>query len=189
MAPPAHQPKPRHKKAKAGADGGGALAARTAVYSGVGQPTSQVDHVSLRLWLRLLTCHNLVETRLRQHMRTSFDTTLPRFDLMAQLDRHPEGLKMRDLSRLLMVTGGNITGLIDRLVGEGLIERCEDPADRRAYYARLTAEGQRQFREMAGQHEAWVISLLSELSEPEQQQLSQLLGKLKGRLAERLHPA
>lgn len=153
------------------------------VYTGVGQPTSNVDHAALRIWLRLLTCHNLVETRLRNQLRNGFETTLPRFDLMAQLDRHPEGLKMRDLSRLLMVTGGNITGLTDRLVDEGLIERRDDPRDRRAFSVCLTPKGKKQFQEMAAQHEQWVISLFGDFEEKEMNQLSDLLGKLKRHLA------
>lgn len=153
------------------------------VYTGVGQPTSNVDHAALRIWLRLLTCHNLVETRLRNQLRNGFETTLPRFDLMAQLDRHPEGLKMRDLSRLLMVTGGNITGLTDRLVDEGLIERRDDPRDRRAFSVCLTPKGKAQFQEMAAQHEQWVISLFGDFEEKEMNQLSDLLGKLKRHLA------
>lgn len=153
------------------------------VYAGVGQPTSNVDHAELRIWLRLLTCHNLVETRLRNQLRNGFETTLPRFDLMAQLERHPEGLKMRDLSRLLMVTGGNITGLTDRLVDEGLIERRDDPRDRRAFSVCLTPKGKAQFQEMAAQHEQWVISLFGDFEEKEMNQLSDLLGKLKRHLA------
>lgn len=153
------------------------------VYTGVGQPTSNVDHAALRIWLRLLTCHNLVETRLRNQLRNGFETTLPRFDLMAQLDRHPEGLKMRDLSRLLMVTGGNITGLTDRLVDEGLIERRDDPRDRRAFSVCLTPKGKAQFQEMAAQHEAWVASMFGDFDEKEMNQLSDLLGKLKRHLS------
>lgn len=153
------------------------------VYTGVGQPTSNVDHAALRIWLRLLTCHNLVETRLRNQLRNGFETTLPRFDLMAQLDRHPEGLKMRDLSRLLMVTGGNITGLTDRLVDEGLIERRDDPRDRRAFSVCLTPKGKAQFQEMAAQHEEWVASMFGEFDEKEMNQLSDLLGKLKRHLS------
>jgi len=149
----------------------------------IGQPSPGSDHAALRVWLRLLTCHNLVETRLRNELRNGFETTLPRFDLMAQLDRHPEGLKMRDLSRLLMVTGGNITGLTDRLVEEGMIERRDDPKDRRAYYVCLTPKGKEQFQEMAAQHEQWVISLFGDLEEAEMHQLSDLLGKLKRQLS------
>lgn len=140
------------------------------------------DHAALRLWLRLLTCHNMVEQRLRSQLRQRFASTLPRFDLMAQLDRHPEGLKMSDLSRLLMVTGGNITGLTDRLVEEGLIERRDDPRDRRAYYVSLTPKGKVAFTEMASEHEKWVISLLGEWDEGEMAQLTGLLSKLKRHL-------
>jgi DNA-binding MarR family transcriptional regulator len=140
------------------------------------------DHMALRLWLRLLACTNRVEAPLRTRLRTQFDVSLPRFDLMAQLDRHPQGLKMRELSRRLMVTGGNVTGLTDKLVAEGLVERGEDPADRRAYTVRLTAEGQRQFRTMARAHEAWVAELFQGLSARQQAQLFELLGALKKQL-------
>jgi DNA-binding MarR family transcriptional regulator len=142
------------------------------------------DHLALRLWLRLLACHNLMEGQLRTKLRDDFETTLPRFDLMSQLYRYPEGLRMRAVSQLLMVTGGNVTGLTDNLVKEGLVERREDPTDRRAYFIALTPEGRTQFAKMAVAHEQWVMSLLSFLDESEQQQLSSLLGKLKGRLAE-----
>jgi DNA-binding MarR family transcriptional regulator len=138
-----------------------------------------VDPMALRTWLRLLTCHNQIEANLRNRLRLGFDTTLPRFDLMAQLDRHPEGLKMRELSRLLMVTGGNVTGLADRLADEGLIERRDDPRDRRAYSVSLTAKGREQFRVMAREHEQWVTSLFAALQPQELQQLWDLLGKLK----------
>jgi DNA-binding MarR family transcriptional regulator len=140
---------------------------------------SSVDPMALRTWLRLLTCHNQIEASLRHQLRLGFDTTLPRFDLMAQLDRHPQGLKMRELSRLLMVTGGNVTGLADRLADEGLIERREDPRDRRAYYVSLTAKGREQFRLMAREHEQWVTRLFATLSGQELTQLWELLGKLK----------
>ena len=138
-----------------------------------------VDPVALRTWLRLLTCHNQIEARLRNQLRNGFDTTLPRFDLMAQLERHPEGLKMRELSRLLMVTGGNITGLVDRLAEEGLIERRDDPRDRRAYYVSLTPKGLALFKVMAREHEQWVTELFHGLEEREMTQLWSLLGRLK----------
>jgi DNA-binding MarR family transcriptional regulator len=141
--------------------------------------TSADDHLALRLWLRLLACTNLVEAPLRKRLREQFDGSLPRFDLMAQLDRHPAGLRMRELSRRLMVTGGNVTGLTDRLVAEGLVERHADAADRRTFQVRLTAEGQRQFRAMARAHEAWVAGLLGGLSAAQQAQLFALLGQLK----------
>jgi DNA-binding MarR family transcriptional regulator len=137
------------------------------------------DHMALRLWLRLLACTNLIEAPLRTRLRTQFDGSLPRFDLMAQLDRHPDGLKMRELSRRLMVTGGNVTGLTDKLVAEGLVERRDDPTDRRAYTVRLTAEGKRQFRAMAKAHEGWVVELLGGLGAAQQAALFELLGELK----------
>ena len=137
------------------------------------------DHLALRLWLRLLACTNLVEAPLRQRLREQFDGSLPRFDLMAQLDRHPGGLQMRELSRRLMVTGGNITGLTDRLVAEGLVERRDDPADRRAFTVHLTVLGQRQFRTMAKAHEGWIAELFGGLSSAQQAQLFALLGALK----------
>lgn len=137
------------------------------------------DHLALRLWLRLLATTNLVEAPLRRRLREQFEGSLPRFDLMAQLDRHPQGLKMRELSRRLMVTGGNVTGLTDRLVAEGLVERRDDAYDRRAYTVRLTAEGKRQFRAMARAHEGWIVELFGGLSAVQQAQLFDLLGQLK----------
>jgi DNA-binding MarR family transcriptional regulator len=108
---------------------------------------------ALRLWLRLLTCTQLVEKQVRGALREQFDTTLPRFDLMAQLERVPEGLRMNELSRRLMVTGGNVTGITDQLVAEGLVERMEVAGDRRAYRVRLTARGRQSFHAMARAHE------------------------------------
>ena len=146
------------------------------------------DHLALRLWLRLLACTNLVEAPLRTRLREQFQGSLPRFDLMAQLDRHPGGMKMRELSRRLMVTGGNVTGLTDRLVAEGLVERQDDPSDRRACTVRLTAEGRRQFRAMARAHEGWVGELLGGLDAAQQTQLFELLGQLKQSIPPRPTP-
>ena len=137
------------------------------------------DHLALRLWLRMLSCTNRVEAPLRTRLRERFGGSLPRFDLMAQLDRHPAGLKMRELSQRLMVTGGNVTGLTDRLVAERLVERTEDPDDRRAFTVRLTPEGRRQFRAMAREHERWVASLFEGLDAASQTELFRLLGLLK----------
>jgi len=141
------------------------------------------EHEALRVWLRLLTCTNIVESQLRTRLRNSFDSTLPRFDLLAQLDRHPEGLKMSELSRLLMVTGGNVTGLTDKLAEEGLVLRRDDPRDRRSFTIVLTPEGSRQFRKMAAEHEQWVIGLFGGLDHGEKQQLLKLLDRLKGHLS------
>jgi DNA-binding MarR family transcriptional regulator len=113
---------------------------------------------ALRLWLRMLTCTQLVEKQVRTQLREQFDTTLPRFDLMAQLERSPEGLKMNELSRRMMVTGGNVTGITDQLVAEGLVERVDVEGDRRAYRVRLTPRGRKLFDEMASEHEAWIVA-------------------------------
>ena len=139
-------------------------------------------HVSLRLWLRLLSCTNQIGGRVRQNLQASFNTTLPRFDLMAQLERAPHGLKMSELSQRMMVTGGNVTGITDGLEKEGLVVREVDSADRRVYRVKLTAEGERQFRRMAAEHEKWVIDLFGALSPKQKKQLMDLLGELKDHL-------
>lgn len=136
-------------------------------------------HLSVRLWLRMLSCTNRIENIVRQNLQANFATTLPRFDLMAQLERAPHGLKMSELSQRMMVTGGNVTGITDGLEKEGLVVREMDPADRRVYRVRLTAEGERQFRRMAGEHEQWVIALFERMSSRDKGQLVALLGELK----------
>jgi len=140
-------------------------------------------HVSLRLWLRLLSCTNQIESRVRQNLQSSFDTTLPRFDLMAQLERAAQGLKMSELSQRMMVTGGNVTGITDGLEKEGLVVREVDSTDRRVYRVKLTAEGERQFRRMAAEHERWVVDLLGAISPRQKKQLMDLLGVLKEHLS------
>lgn len=142
------------------------------------------DHLALRLWLRLLACTNLVEAPLSSRLRERFATSLPRFDLMAQLERHPGGLKMNALSRLMMVTGGNITSIVDQLVKEGLVERLPEPADRRAFRIRLTRAGDRAFAEMAREHEQWVVELFEGLTRREHEDLLRLLAKLKAHAME-----
>jgi len=137
------------------------------------------DHEALRLWLRLLTCTNLIESEIRADLRRDFACTLPRFDLMAQLYRHPGGMKMGELSRRLMVTGGNVTGIADQLVKEGHVQRETDPTDRRAFLLKLTPNGRKSFAKMAAQHEEWVVGLLGGLSETERHTLYELLGRLK----------
>ena len=134
---------------------------------------------ALRLWLRLLTCTQIVEKQVRSNLRERFDTTLPRFDLMAQLERAPEGLKMNELSRRMMVTGGNVTGITDQLVAEGLVDRVDVEGDRRAYRVRLTPKGRKQFHDMAGQHEAWIVEAFAGLNAKDIATLHRLLGKVK----------
>ena len=136
-------------------------------------------HQALKLWLRLLSCTNLVEAQIRSRLRAQFATTLPRFDLLAQLERHPDGLKMSELSRRLMVSGGNVTGLTDQLESEGLVARSDDPEDRRAYTVKLTAAGRTRFARMAAVHEQWAIELFAGLNAREKTQIHRLLAKLK----------
>ena len=137
------------------------------------------DHQALRLWLRLLTCSQLIEREVRARLQGRFDTTLPRFDLMSQLWRYPDGLKMNELSRHLMVTGGNVTGIVDPLEKEGMVERTPEPADRRAYRVRLTRAGRKAFAEMARAHEGWIVELLGGLTRREQADTYRLLARMK----------
>jgi DNA-binding MarR family transcriptional regulator len=131
----------------------------------------------------MLACTNLIEAQIRSRLRVSFQTTLPRFDLMAQLERNPDGLKMGELSKRMMVTGGNVTGITDQLVAEGLVVREDNPKDRRAYIVKLTKEGRRIFKQMAEAHEGWIVELFEGLGEKEKQQLYGLLAQLKQHVA------
>jgi DNA-binding MarR family transcriptional regulator len=139
-------------------------------------------HESLRLWLRLLTCTHLIETHVRKGLAKEFKTTLPRFDLMAQLERAPHGLQMGELSRRMLVTGGNVTGIVDQLERSGLLIRTEDPADRRAYLVKLTKEGRRLFGQMAAEHETWIVKLFAGIPKREQRALTESLTRLRGQL-------
>jgi DNA-binding MarR family transcriptional regulator len=142
--------------------------------------TSHSEHPQeLRLWLRLLTCTQLIEKQIRTELRVQFDTTLPRFDLMAQLERNPDGLKMNDLSRRMMVSGGNITGITDQLVNEALVERVVVDGDRRSFRIKLTDKGRDSFAEMAQQHEKWIVDAFSSLKDTEIATLYKLLGNVK----------
>jgi DNA-binding MarR family transcriptional regulator len=137
---------------------------------------------ALRLWLRMLTCTQLIEKQLRGQLKDSFATTLPRFDLLAQLERAPAGLKMSALSQRMMVTGGSVTGITDQLVAEGLVERSTPDGDRRAYLVRLTAAGRASFAAMARAHEDWVVQAFAQLPSQDIAQLHALLGRVKSSL-------
>jgi DNA-binding MarR family transcriptional regulator len=138
------------------------------------------DHeAELRLWLRLLTCTTLIEGEIRRRLRDSFDVTLPRFDLLAQLDKAPNGMTLGELSQRMMVSNGNVTGLTERLVEQGLLDRRASPTDRRAQIVSLTAEGRRAFRSMARTHEDWIADIFSGLSAVEIDTLMNLLAKTK----------
>jgi DNA-binding MarR family transcriptional regulator len=152
--------------------------------SALGLDTRMTDetHESLRLWLRLLTCSHLIENQVRKALGKRFKTTLPRFDLMAQLERVPEGLQMGELSRRMLVTGGNVTGIVDQLERAGLIVRTEDPADRRVYLVKLTKEGRRLFGQMAIEHESWIVNLFSGIPKREQRALNESLSHLRAQL-------
>lgn len=119
----------------------------------------------LRLWLRILSAQRSIEAALRERLRLGHGSTLPRFDVLATLDRHRDGLRMSDLSTHLKVSNGNVTGIVERLVADGLVERVKVEGDRRAMRVRLTEDGRTRFAEMAAEHEAWVDELLSDLSD------------------------
>jgi DNA-binding MarR family transcriptional regulator len=140
------------------------------------------DHAALRLWLRMFACTQRVEQHIRAELRQQFGTTLPRFDLMAQLGRAPNGLLMKELSQRMMVTGGNVTGITNQLVAEGLVERCEVPGDKRAACVRLTTRGRERFDRMAREHECWVRDCFTSLGRKDTALLIQLLGKVKREL-------
>ncbi len=149
---------------------------------------SRHDHAAartdLRIWLRLLASSTLIQKRLRHLLRTRFDSTLPRFDVLAQLERAPEGMSMGELSSHLMVSAGNITGLVERLVREGLIERVPIAADRRRQHVRLTEKGREAFSAMTPEHDRWIMDAFAALSEEEKQNLLAILQKLKASLQE-----
>ncbi len=125
---------------------------------------SLVDHKEeLRLWLRLLTCTTLIETEIRRRLRTRFDETLPRFDLMAQLERVKDGMTLGEVSKRMMVSAGNVTSLVERLVQIGYLERRTAPNDRRSQLIRLTQTGRAHFGRVAAGHEQWIAELLGDL--------------------------
>ena len=133
----------------------------------------------LRLWLRLLTCTTLIEGEVRRRLRERFRVTLPRFDLMAQLDRAPAGMTLSDLSKRMMVSNGNLTGLVERLVDSGHLARRVSENDRRAQVISLTPLGRAEFRAMAAAHEGWIAQVFGDLTAAVVDQLMRLLGKAK----------
>ncbi len=157
-------------------DGDRASVERDDYESGVGS----ADRMELRIWLRLITCFNLMDGAVRQKMNQEFDTTLPRFDVLAQLYRSSAPMTMGELSRRLMVTNGNITGLIDRLDREGLVERRVSDEDRRRQMVELTRRGRAFFEDVAEDHHGWVSDMMDELNGAEMRELFALLGRLKG---------
>jgi DNA-binding MarR family transcriptional regulator len=141
---------------------------------------AEVDHkAELRLWLRLLTCTTLIEAEVRRRLRREFDETLPRFDLMAQLERLDTGMTLGEVSRRMMVSAGNVTSLVDRLVKAGLVERRPAPHDRRSQLIRLSRRGREHFGRMAAAHEKWVAELLVDLRDKDIAATMERLAKVK----------
>lgn len=142
-------------------------------------PAASLSKDRLRLWLRLLKVTSHVEADLRRRLRAEHATTLPRFDVMAALARHPKGLRMSELSDFLRVSNGNVTGIVDRLTEEGLALRVAVEGDRRAQLARLTPAGEAAFADLATAHEAWVNDLLAALDGPMIEQAFDLLTRIE----------
>lgn len=137
------------------------------------------SHEALRLWLRLFTCSTMIAQHVGSALKREFGSSLPRFDLLAQLDRSPDGLRMTELSKRTLTTGGNITWLVRALESEGLVTRKVAASDRRAAVVRLTPAGRRHFAGMARAHERWIINFFSSLSAGERRTLLSLLGTVK----------
>lgn len=129
--------------------------------------------------MRLLRASRSIEAELRERLRQEFNTTLPRFDVMAALYRVPEGMLMSDLSRFLLVSNGNVTGIVDRLVSEGLVARARRNGDRRTSMVRLTEEGSKAFAVIAAAHESWIGELLGNVSEDEARRLTGMLNSFR----------
>ena len=142
------------------------------------------DHAVLKLWLRMLASTTQIEAEIRKRLRERFGISLARFDYMAQLFRYKDGLKMRALSRYLMVTGGNVTGLTDDLERDGLVVREGSADDRRAWIVSLTPKGRRSFESMAQEHEQWLLELFAGLDAKTVQQLYTQLGALRVQLVQ-----
>ncbi|MGX0904344.1 DNA-binding MarR family transcriptional regulator [Roseovarius sp. MBR-79] len=150
----------------------------------IGRAQAEAQDLSkdrLRLWLRLLKLTSGIEADLRRNLREAHDTTLPRFDVMAALARHPEGLRMSELSSYLRVSNGNVTGIVDRLTEEGLALRMAVPGDRRAQTARLTARGREVFDRLAADHEGWVDAALGALDGAEIATMTRLVKQAMAR--------
>ena len=155
--------------------------------SPTGRETAAADgKLQTRLWLRLLTCTQMIETEIRSRLRGGFETTLPRFDVLAQLHAAGTALTMGELSARLMVTTGNVTGLIDAMQQDGLVARLPNPADRRSTLIDATDAGRILFDRMAPAHQRWIDELTAGLTRAEMALLFELLGKLKESVSQRI---
>lgn len=137
--------------------------------------TAAAGKERLRLWIRLLRVVRVVEGELRERLKREFGSTLPRFDVLSALYREPDGMLMSDLSRFLLVSNGNVTGIVERLVSDGLVQRTARPGDRRAFVVKLTPAGAARFEAMAAIHEDWIAELLGEIGEHDAHALSAML--------------
>jgi DNA-binding MarR family transcriptional regulator len=148
------------------------------------QMSQAIEHKDkVRLWLRILGVSRVIESALREKFRTQFGTTLPRFDVMAALNRYPDGLKMSELSLVLKVSNGNVTVIVDRLVEDGYVDRNPVPGDRRAHCVSLTKAGKQQFMILAKAHEEWVNELLLALSPDDVKMMTGQLKTLRDHLS------
>lgn len=139
--------------------------------------------LDLRVWLRLLTCSTIMEKRVRARFAKQFSTTMPRFDILATLERHRDGVPMGELSRALLVTNGNITGTVKQLVKDGLVSISPAPNDRRSSIVTLTGAGLERVDAIAFAHHDWIKSMLAGLSTEDKTTLFGILAKLKTSLA------
>ncbi|UWQ63739.1 MarR family transcriptional regulator [Leisingera caerulea] len=136
----------------------------------------------LRLWLKVLKATKAVESEVRENLRRDFSTTLPRFDVMAALMQHEKGLKMSELSGVLKVSNGNVTGIVERLVEDGHVLREKVEGDRRANLVRLTPAGKAEFARQADAHEGWINAAFDGLTADEAQRITESLDAVARRL-------
>ena len=141
--------------------------------------TAPAEHESLRLWLRLFTCTRLIERQIGSALKREFGSSLPRFDLLAQLARFPHGMRMGELSERTLTTGGNVTWIVRALEADGYVSRRIARDDKRAAVVRLSAAGRRHFSSMARAHEQWIISMFTSLSTEERHAMHDMLGTVK----------
>jgi DNA-binding MarR family transcriptional regulator len=140
------------------------------------------DRSSVRVWLRLLSCTMAIEKDVQRRF-AGRGATLARFDVLAALDRRPQGMNMGALSRALLVSNGNVTQLVQKLARDGLVRIAPSPADRRASIVRMTAKGRAEFGGLAAAHHDWIDALVAGMDAGARENLYQALGELKRSIA------
>lgn len=138
-----------------------------------------VARLDIKVWLRLLSCSTIIEKRIRRRFADQFDTTLPRFDVLATLNRSPQGVSMSELSKALLVSNGNVTAIVRQLEKDGLVDSRPADKDRRSSIVMLTDVGRRHFGEMAGAHHRWIKGMFAGLDAETLEGLYGLLGEVK----------